>query len=100
MAVYLKPGRDLLQDLGHLLAKLGKVDAAAVRANRTRMVHNLLARQMIGQWPPHRLVPFALWLIRRALCRRCRLRCFAFLQIFEHQLELLDLGVEFHRRAP
>ena len=63
-------------------------------------MHDLLARQMIGQWPPHRLPPFARWLIRGTLCRRrCACR-FALLQILEHQLELRDLSVEFFRRAP
>jgi hypothetical protein len=35
-----------------------------------------------------------------ALRRRHRPRRFAFLQILQHQLELLDLGVELLRRAP
>ena len=35
----------------------------------------------------------------RLRCRR-RPRRFAFLQILQHQLELLDLGVELLRRAP
>jgi hypothetical protein len=63
-------------------------------------VHDLLARQMSGQWPPHRLAPFVARLIRRPLCRRWRQHRFAFLQIFAHQLELLDPGVELLRGTP
>jgi hypothetical protein len=99
MADHLEPSRDLLQDLGHVLAQLGEVRAAAAGADRTRMVHDLLARQMIGQRPAHRLAPFATWPIRSVLCSRRRARCFAFLQILQHQLELPDLAVELLRRA-
>jgi hypothetical protein len=63
------------------------------------MMHDLFARQVIGQRPAYRLAPFATWLIRLALCSRRRARRFAFLQIFQHQLELSDLGVELFRRA-
>jgi len=48
MADHLEAGRDLLQHLGHVLAQLGEVRAAAARTDRTRMMHDLLARQMIG----------------------------------------------------
>ena len=100
MADHFEARRDLLQDLGHVLAELGKAGAAAARADRPRIMHDLLARQMIGQRPPHRLAPFARWLIRGTLCRRrCACR-FALFQILEHQLELRDLSIEFFRRAP
>ena len=48
MADHLEPSRDLLQDLGHVLAELGKAGAAAARTDRSRMMHDLLARQMVG----------------------------------------------------
>jgi hypothetical protein len=48
MADHLEPCRDLLQDLGHVLAEFVKTGAAAILANRTRMMHDLLARQMVG----------------------------------------------------
>ena len=97
MADHFEAGRDLLQDLGHVRAEFAKPGAAAARADRPRIMHDLLARQMIGQWPPHRLAPFARWLIRGTLCRRRGACRFALLQILEHQLELRDLSVEFFR---
>ena len=100
MADHFEAGRDLLQDLGHVLAEFAKPGAAAARAHRPRIVHDLLARQMIGQRPSHRLATFAARLIGDALCRRRCARRFALFQIFEHQLELRDLSIEFFRRAP
>jgi hypothetical protein len=55
---------------------------------------------MIGQRPPHRLAPFAARLIGGVWRRPWRPHRFAFFQILQHQLELLDLGVELFRRAP
>ena len=55
--------RDLLQDLGHVFAELGKTGAPAAWADRTWIMHDLLARQMIGQRPAYRLAPFAMRLI-------------------------------------
>jgi hypothetical protein len=98
MTYHLEPRRDLFQDLSDVRAEFGKAGAAAARADRPRIMHDLLARQMIGQWPPHRLTPFARWLIRRALW--CCTPRFTFLEILERQLELRDLNVEFFRRAP
>ena len=48
MADHLQASRDLLQYLGDVLADLGKAGAAAAGADRTGMVHDLLARQVIG----------------------------------------------------
>lgn len=99
MANDLEAGRDLLQDLGDVLAQLGKARAAAAGTDRTRVVHDLLARQMIGQWAARRLSPFVARLIRFALASRRRPRRFAFLQVLQHQLELRDLRVKLLRRA-
>ena len=96
MADHLQAGRDLLQYLGDILSDLGKAGAATIGADRPRMVHDLLARQMIGQRAAYRLT-LATWLIRRALHRRRRPRRFACLQILQHPLELLDLRVELLR---
>ena len=100
MTDHFEASRDLLQDLGHVLTEFPKPGAAAARADRPRIMHDLLARQVSGQWPSHRLTSVAGWLIRLALCRRCCARRFTFLQILEHQLELRDLSIEFFGRAP
>lgn len=97
MADHLEPRRDLLQYLGHVLAQFGEVGAAAAGANRARMMHDLLTQQVIGQRAAHRLTPFPARPIRLALCRRRHADRRAFLQILQHQLELLDLGVELLR---
>ena len=99
MADYLEAGWELLQDLGDVLTEFAKTGAAAARAHRTRIIHDLLARQMIGQRPAHRLAPLAARLIGGRLYRRCRPRRFTFLEILEHQFELLDPGIELLRGA-
>ena len=99
MADHLEPGRDLLQDLSDVLAELAEPGAAAARADRTRIMHDLLARQMIGQWPAYRLTPLAARLIGGTLYRRCRPHRFTFLEILEQQFELLDPGIELLRGA-
>ena len=55
-------------------------------------MHDLLARQMLGQWVTHRLAPFA-----SQLSGRAARHCCAFLQVFQHQLELFDLMIELLR---
>src|SRR5215472_483264 len=96
MADHFEASGDLLQDLGHVLAKFTETSTAAARADRTRIMDDLLARQMIGQWPPYRLAPFAAQLIGDTLGRPCR---FTFFKILKHQLELRDPGIEFLRGA-
>jgi hypothetical protein len=57
-------------------------------------MHDLFARQMLGQRAAHRLAPFASRLNGRAARHR-----FAFFEVFQQQLELRDLMVELLRRA-
>ena len=57
------PGH-VVQHLGHVLAELGH-PSAAIRAGACtvigRLMHNLLPRQMIGQWPAQWLAALADW---------------------------------------
>ena len=99
MADHFEAGWDLLQDLGDVLTEFAKPGAATARAHRTRIMHDLLARQMIGQRPAYRLTPLVARLIGGTVYRRCRARRFTLLEILEHQFELLDLGIELLRGA-
>jgi hypothetical protein len=102
MADHLEPGRDLLQHLGHVRAQLREMRTAAAGADLVRMMDDLLARQMIRQGTSDRLAPLAPATAGRvgtARQGRRRARRFAFLEVLEHQLELVDLRVELLGRA-
>jgi hypothetical protein len=91
MPNHLQPGWDFIQNVGDIFAKLGKMRAAAARANITSGVNDLLARQMRGQRSAH-------WL------ESCgagpvggdgRLGgSLGFFEVFQLQFQLMDLGIE------
>ena len=93
MADHLEPRRHVLEHLAHVLAEDLQL-AAALGAVARRLMDLLLARQVLGQRPAHRL---------HALdpggcgARQCR---FARLEILERELELGDLRIELLRGAP
>src|SRR3546814_18275378 len=87
VADHMEAARPILQDLGHVLAQPAQV-AAARRTAAGRRVHHLLARQMVGQGPAHRLVPR---LVRGAAGNPLLCLAAALLKVAEPPLQLPDL---------
>ena len=97
---------DALQHLGLVLAEPAQLSAASLATTAEIAIgdarwpmHDLLARQMIGQGTTNRMLP-GVGSCRhdRALQNRPRRR--ALLDILERQLQLVDGGVELLRRLP
>ncbi len=89
MAQHLEAGANVLQHLGHIFAQLTEPAAAVGAGVMIRHVGVNFARKMLGQGTATRL--------RRCgpLCGSCRLSLFdstGSLQVFELELQLLDLA--------
>jgi hypothetical protein len=96
MANDLEPRWDLLQHLADIFTKADQPGPVAIAtdAENLRFVHDSLARQMRRQWfSDRRLARFALDRVWLVCCRLLgRLFRSAFLEIFQAQFQLLDLG--------
>ena len=95
VADHLQPGRDLLQDLGRVLAEPGQSAPVAAAAHQFGFMHHSLARQMIGQRSADGFSAgpglSISWVWLRASCLVLGL---VLLEIFEAQLQLGDLGIQ------
>jgi hypothetical protein len=95
MADHAEAGRHELQLLGHVLAERPQAATAGRASIGRRRIDPLVSWQMIGQWTAHRLLARRL-VGGRHLARRLGL---VGLQVFQLQLQLLELVVQLFRLA-
>lgn len=101
----LEGGRHVLEHLALVLAQLAERGTAAARTSVGGRVHHHLARQVLGQRPAGRRLPWATGggklprIDNASRLGTCPALGLAFLEIADQQLELLDVTVELLREA-